>query len=180
MKVFLYNNEFLVFFLQSALRKFHSFVTGRILETKVAGHFVATMVRSFGKVNPEETLRMLLPHFCETVLSLTENEEVLKEEILDNELLYNLLILSEVVECRGIALLTYIPNLMKVLDRTLHLNCREGYLSASCMLRHILSSLTSITPCDYRSVAKSFDEHVKDYLPVRVSYNQNIKCVRVN
>lgn len=36
---------------QSALKKLHSFVTGRILETKVAGHFMATMVRSFAKVS---------------------------------------------------------------------------------------------------------------------------------
>ncbi|KAJ9582853.1 hypothetical protein L9F63_022812, partial [Diploptera punctata] len=159
----------------SALRKLHTFVTSRILETKVAGHFMATMVRSFAKVNPEETLRMFLPHLCEEILSLVENDDVLKEEILDNELLYNLLLLSELVECRGNALLPYIPTLTKVLDRTLHLTCREGYLSASCTLRHILTSFTSITSVDYRSVARTFDEHVKDYLPIRMELVSDMK-----
>lgn len=35
---------------QSALKKLYSFVTGHIFETKVAGHFIAAMVRTFSKV----------------------------------------------------------------------------------------------------------------------------------
>jgi proteasome activator subunit 4 len=50
-------------------------------------------------VNPEETLRVLLPHLCDTVLALAESDDILEEEILDNELLYNLLLLSEVSSC---------------------------------------------------------------------------------
>ncbi|XP_021936150.1 proteasome activator complex subunit 4B-like isoform X2 [Zootermopsis nevadensis] len=152
---------------KSALKKLHSFVTGHILETKVAGHFMATVVRSFAKVNPEETLRVLVPHLCDTVLALVESDDVLQEDILDNELLYNLLLLSEVVDCRGSALLPYVATLQQVMDRTLHLTCREGYLSSSCILRHVLSSLTSVTPVDYRSIAGSFDRPVKDYLPIK-------------
>jgi proteasome activator subunit 4 len=53
-------------------------------------------------VNPEETLRMLLPHLCDTVLSLVESDDILEEEILDNELLYNLLLLSEVSSATNI------------------------------------------------------------------------------
>jgi hypothetical protein len=48
------------------------------------------------QVNPEETLHVLVPHLCDTVLSLVESDDILVEEILDNELLYNLLLLSEV------------------------------------------------------------------------------------
>lgn len=72
------------------------------------------------------------------------------------------------VDCRGSALLPYMAMLQRVLDRTLHLACREGYLSSSCILRHILSSLTSITPVEYRSVPGSFDRPIKDYLPIKV------------
>jgi proteasome activator subunit 4 len=74
----------------------------------------------------------------------------------------------EVVDCRGNALLPYVAMLQQVMDRTLHLTCREGYLSSSCILRHVLSSLTSITPVDYRSIAGSFDQPIKDYLPIKV------------
>jgi proteasome activator subunit 4 len=73
-----------------------------------------------------------------------------------------------VVDCRGNALLPYMEILQQVMDRTLHLTCREGYLSSSCILRHILSSLTSITPTEYRSAAASFDQPIKDYLPIKV------------
>jgi hypothetical protein len=48
------------------------------------------------QVNPEETLRVLVPHLCDTVLTLVDSDDILGEEILDNELLYNLLLLSEV------------------------------------------------------------------------------------
>jgi proteasome activator subunit 4 len=47
-------------------------------------------------VNPDETLRVLVPHLCNTVLTLVDSDDILEEEILDNELLYNLLLLSEV------------------------------------------------------------------------------------
>ena len=78
------------------MKKLHTFVTERIFETKVAGQVVATLCKTFSRVNPEETLKCLLPHFCDTVMNLTESEEVQKEEILNEELHYNLLILSEV------------------------------------------------------------------------------------
>jgi hypothetical protein len=74
----------------------------------------------------------------------------------------------KVVDCRGNALLPYMAMLQQVMDRTLHLACREGYLSSSCILRHILSSLTSITPLEYCSVPGSFDRPIKDYLPIKV------------
>jgi hypothetical protein len=74
----------------------------------------------------------------------------------------------KVVDCRGSAVLPYVVMLQQVMDRTLHLACREGYLSSSCILHHVLSSLTSITPVEYRSVPRSFDRSVKDYLPIKV------------
>ena len=39
---------------------------------------------------------MLVPHLCDTVLTVVDSDDILSEEILDNELLYNLLLLSEV------------------------------------------------------------------------------------
>lgn len=152
---------------KSAMKKLCSFVTGHIFETKVAGHFMAAVVRSFSKVNPEETLRVLLPHLCDTVLTLVDSDDILDEEILDNELLYNLLLLSEIVDCHGDALLPYMAMLQRVMDRTLHLKCREGYLSSGSILHHVLASLTSVTPVEYRSVPGSFNKPIKDYLPVK-------------
>lgn len=39
---------------------------------------------------------MFVPHLCHTIITLTEADDVLKEEIVDNELLYNMLLLTEV------------------------------------------------------------------------------------
>lgn len=82
----------------------------------------------------------------------------------------------EVVDCRGNALMPYMAVLQQVMDRTLHLVCREGYLSSSCILRHILSSLTSVTPVEYCSVPGSFDRSIKDYLPIKVGIFTPFAC----
>lgn len=154
------------------MKKLHTFATERILETKVAGHFIASLCRVFARVNPEETLKVLVPHLCSTILTLTESEDVQKEEILGDELLYNLLILSEVVD--GLSgLLPYVPQIVQVLDRTLHLTCREGYSIAAKLLNHLLLSLTWVRPLELRSLNHSYDKHVKNYLPIRVSLKNN-------
>ena len=74
----------------------------------------------------------------------------------------------KVVDCRGDALLPYVATLQLVMDRTLHLTCREGYLSSSSILCHILFSLTSVTPVEYCSVPGFFNKPIKDYLPMKV------------
>ncbi|XP_071454240.1 proteasome activator complex subunit 4-like [Hetaerina americana] len=153
---------------KAALSKFHSFLTGRILETRVAGHFAATLCLAFAKVNSKETLKVLLPYLCMRILSLTESDEIFKEEILDNELLFNMLLLSEVVNCHGDALVPYIPQLMKVLDRTLKLkNCKEAYQMAGLTLKHVLAGLSHVWPIDFRSVPYSYEEPISKKLPIR-------------
>ncbi|KAG8223216.1 hypothetical protein J437_LFUL003567 [Ladona fulva] len=153
---------------KAALSKLYSFLTGRILETRVAGHFAATLCLAFTKVNPKETLKTLLPYLMMTIMSLTESEEIYKEEILDNELLFNILLLSEVVNCYGDALVPYIPQLLDVLDRILRLkNCKEAYTMAGVTLRHILAGLSHVLPTDFRSVSYSYDEPLSKRLPVR-------------
>ncbi|KAL0269474.1 UNVERIFIED_CONTAM: hypothetical protein PYX00_007188 [Menopon gallinae] len=149
-----------------ALKKLHTFVTERILETKVAGRYLASICRKFSRVNPEETLKCLVPHLCNTIMSLTESPDIQNEEILDKELLYNMLILSELLGTKR-GTLPFVPSILAVLDRTLHLSCREGYKIASKILNHLLVSLTSTCPTEQRAVSRSYDLHVKDYLSVK-------------
>jgi hypothetical protein len=74
----------------------------------------------------------------------------------------------KVVDWRGDALLPYMATLQLVMDRMLHLTCREGYLSSGSILHHVLSSLASVTPVEYRCVPGSFNKPIKDYLPIKV------------
>ncbi|KAK6639500.1 hypothetical protein RUM43_007773 [Polyplax serrata] len=150
----------------TALKKLQTFLTERILETKWAGPVVASLCKTFSRVNPDETLKNLVPHFCSTILTLTESEEVQKEEILDEELHYNLLILAELVDCRY-GIVPYVQQLLPVLDRTLKLSSREGFVLGSKLLDHILLSLTTVCPTENRALPRAYDTHVKDYLPVR-------------
>ncbi|XP_031327424.1 proteasome activator complex subunit 4B-like [Photinus pyralis] len=82
----------------AALRKVHSFATNRILELKVSGKLVAILCACFAKTNPKETLKLFVPDLCDTIERLLgDDEDISKEEQLNDELLYNLLLLSEVI-----------------------------------------------------------------------------------
>ncbi|XP_054263116.1 proteasome activator complex subunit 4-like [Macrosteles quadrilineatus] len=152
---------------KSALRKLHTFVTSRILETTVSGKSVGSICRTFAKVRPEETLKLLLPHFCQIILAYGDHEDIKQEENLDNELLYNLLLLSEVVNCYGKFIIGYGELLEKVLDLTLHLKCCEGYTLASKLLNNILSAVSVTKPQDFKSSNENYGKPISEYLPVR-------------
>lgn len=52
----------------------------------------------FFQVNPPEALKVFVPGVCRLLIALTDNEEIQNEEHLDDELLFNLLLLSEVIQ----------------------------------------------------------------------------------
>ena len=58
---------------------------------------------------------------------------------------------------------------MAVLSEALHVKCQEGAELAVMLLKYTLKSLTSIYSLDYRSVAKGWNQEIKDHLPTRVS-----------
>lgn len=81
----------------AAWRKMYKFATEHVFEVKVSGKLVALMCCCFVRVNPRETLRMIVPYLCDTIERLIEeNEDILKEERPHDEFLYNLQILAEV------------------------------------------------------------------------------------
>ncbi|XP_031825586.1 proteasome activator complex subunit 4A isoform X2 [Nomia melanderi] len=137
---------------ECALHKLRTFVTERILETKVAGQLAALLCRLFARVNGRETLRSLLPLLSETILKITgENTDIVKEENLDNRLLYAMLLLSAIVDTPGKYLLPHIDVLITVLDRVLILKSREGNNLAVMLLKSILYSLSQVIPYRFKS-----------------------------
>ncbi|XP_077299850.1 proteasome activator complex subunit 4-like isoform X2 [Arctopsyche grandis] len=151
-----------------ALRKFKEFVTERILETNVAGQTASTLCRAFSRVNAFETFKLFIPHLCDSINNLVgDNQEIFKEESLDKKLLFNLLLLSQVVERNGIDLLPYLAQIMDVLDKTLKLISKEGYTFACTTLRNVIMCLCNLYPEKCRSSDKDYDAHVKDFLAIR-------------
>ncbi|XP_076047764.1 proteasome activator complex subunit 4-like isoform X2 [Oratosquilla oratoria] len=152
---------------QAALQRLQTYTKGRILETCVAGRFIANMCLAAAKVNPPEALKALVPGVCRLILTLTESDDVLEEEHLDEELIFNLLLLSEIIRCTGQDIVEYVPRLTEVLSRILYLKCREGYLMAGRTLCHLLKCLTSTLPREYRSTPNTWDTDFKEFLPIR-------------
>lgn len=144
---------------KSALQKLYSFVSSHILEIKVSGKYAANMCRSAARVNAELALQTFIPHFCRLAMALTSSDDVIKEEKLDAELLFCLLLLSEVVRCDGSQLLKYFSHIEQVLQRTLHLKCREGYHLAGALLKHTLRAFTLVYPLDFRSISTPWEDY---------------------
>ncbi|KAK7086905.1 Proteasome activator complex subunit 4 [Halocaridina rubra] len=152
---------------KSALQRLQTFISGKMIEIHVAGKFAANMCRSAVKVNPVEALKVFVPGVCSLLLTLTDKEEIQKEENLDDEILFNLLLLSELVRCSGQYLVEYVPQIMQVLKQTLHLKCREGYHLAGSVLRFLLKYLSITIPSEYRSLPHKWDLPITEYLPIR-------------
>ncbi|XP_014486142.1 PREDICTED: proteasome activator complex subunit 4B-like [Dinoponera quadriceps] len=151
---------------ESALHKLRTFITERILETKVAGQLAAVVCKSFSRFNGRDTLRALVPVLAQTILpAVGEGEDVLKEENLDHRLLHAMLIMSAVVDTPGSNLLPHMDTLMKVLDYVLLLRSTDGNKLACHLLKCILTSLSTITPYQYRSTKRSYND--PDYPYVR-------------
>ncbi|XP_039314530.1 proteasome activator complex subunit 4 isoform X2 [Solenopsis invicta] len=156
---------------ESALYKLRAFMTERILETKVAGQLAAAVYNSFSHVNGRDTLRSLLPTLAQTILLLMNEEDVLREENLDHRLLHAMLVLSAIVDTPGSNLLPHIDKILEILDRVLLLKSMEGNRLACHLLKRILSSLSTITPWQYRSNERDYND--PDYPYIR-EWGQNV------
>uniref|UniRef100_A0A672TR48 Proteasome activator subunit 4 n=1 Tax=Strigops habroptila TaxID=2489341 RepID=A0A672TR48_STRHB len=154
-----------------ALEKVFNFAVSNIFETRVAGRMVADMCRAAVKCRPEESLKLFVPHCCNVITHLTVNDDVLRDEELDKELLWNLQLLSEITRVDGKKLLVYREQLGKILQRTLHLTCKQGYILSCNLLHHLLRSATLIYPTEYCSVPGGFDKPVSEYFPIKTKLN---------
>uniref|UniRef100_A0A8B9PYW3 Proteasome activator subunit 4 n=1 Tax=Apteryx owenii TaxID=8824 RepID=A0A8B9PYW3_APTOW len=140
---------------QVALEKVFNFAISNIFETRVAGRMVADMCRAAVKVR-ENCLSLVSP-----------DDDVLCDEELDKELLWNLQLLSEITRVDGKKLLPYREQLGKILQRTLHLTCKQGYILSCNLLHHLLRSATLIYPTEYCSVPGGFDKPLSEYFPIK-------------
>uniref|UniRef100_A0A8D2NT94 Proteasome activator subunit 4 n=1 Tax=Zosterops lateralis melanops TaxID=1220523 RepID=A0A8D2NT94_ZOSLA len=150
-----------------ALEKVFNFAVSNIFETRVAGRMVADMCRAAVKCRPEESLKLFVPHCCNVITHLTGNDDVLHDEELDKELLWNLQLLSEITRVDGKKLLLYREQFGKILQRTLHLTCKQGYILSCNLLHHLLRSATLIYPTEYCSVPGGFDKPLSEYFPIK-------------
>ncbi|XP_039282651.1 proteasome activator complex subunit 4 isoform X2 [Nilaparvata lugens] len=148
-----------------ALQKLVTYVESHILETNVSGRYLATLCSVFGKVNPEKTLKSLVPYLCETILTIIGTEEIHKDELVDKELLYNLVILSELACCPKIV--HYLPQIEKVLDKILYVPSKELYIPACNLLGHLFMSLSSVSIVDYSISSKGTSDDISQVLPIR-------------
>lgn len=69
----------------------------------------------------------------------------------------------------GKKLLPYREQLVKILQRTLHLTCKQGYTLSCNLLHHLLRSTTLIYPTEYCSVPGGFDKPPSEYFSIRAS-----------
>ncbi len=150
-----------------ALNKVKKFVSGRILETKIAGRIAASLCRCLVKAKPEKGLAAFIPKSVEILDDLVQVEAITDETKLDDEIKFNMLILSECVRGHGKHLVPYVDDIKKILRKTLCINSKEGSTASCPILRHLLRSLTSLFPSEYRAFPEGVDQPLEEWMPIR-------------
>ena len=141
-----------------ALKKLFRFVSSRILlpSVKAFGLLCASATR----VNPHQTLNLMLPHLAERIIDMAAlhtraEEQTTEVEHADGELRWCLGILSRLVKWGGEALLTHAEALVEVLAATLPLSAKSVSKEAGKLFRQTLRALTEYHTRDASSVAPS-------------------------
>ena len=110
--------------------------------------YVLITYNLYFQINPKLSLNKFMPHFCEKVLKLSKNDEILKEDFIDIQLVYCLKIVNSMVDCDGSVLMDYKEILVKVIDRTLDFKCVDVYSVGGNLLSLLLESITSLYEID--------------------------------
>ncbi|KAJ8723976.1 hypothetical protein PYW07_007956 [Mythimna separata] len=152
---------------KEALRKFKSFATESTFETNVSGSMVGVLLRVFARIDSESTLAAFMPKLCEDLTELLSTEEALHEENPPRDLMYRLVLFMHAVECDGMVLLKYVPNILPILDRALKLHANYALTRACEVLSHMLTSLCYIDIKEWKSSPKNYAEAPEKWLPIR-------------
>uniref|UniRef100_A0A2A4JML8 Proteasome activator complex subunit 4 C-terminal domain-containing protein n=1 Tax=Heliothis virescens TaxID=7102 RepID=A0A2A4JML8_HELVI len=152
---------------KEALRKFKAFATESTFETNVSGSMVGVMLRVFARIDSEATLAAFMPKLCEELTELLSTDEALHEENPPRDLMYRLVLFMHVVECDGMVLLKYIPDILPILDRALKLHANYALSRACEVLSHMLMSLCYIDLKEWKSSPKDYGKAPEEWLPIR-------------
>ncbi|XP_060805036.1 proteasome activator complex subunit 4B isoform X2 [Amyelois transitella] len=152
---------------KEALRKFKAFATESTFEINVSGSMVGVLLRVFARVDSEATLAAFVPKLCQELTELLATDETLHEENPSRDLVYRLVLLMHAVECDGVVLLKYIPQILPVLDRALKLHSVVALGRACEILSHIFTSLSNLYIYEWKSSPKNYSEAPEKWLPIR-------------
>ncbi|KAJ1523444.1 hypothetical protein ONE63_001302 [Megalurothrips usitatus] len=151
-------------FFKVALNKLHNFISENIEPGPMLGH----LVEAFALVDAEETWKILLPLLTESILNISADESVLKEETVNSELMHHLGLLKDLLSMGPLhKLVPYIPVLTKVLDATLHMTNLESHLVAVEIWERIVSLSSKMIISNFRSSEFPYDSPPGTYLHVR-------------
>ncbi|CAH0756348.1 unnamed protein product [Diatraea saccharalis] len=152
---------------KEALRKFKAFATESTFETNVSGSMVGVLLRVFARIDSQSTLAAFLPKLCEDLNESLATDEALHEENPPRDLLYRLVLMMHVVECDGVELLKYVPDILPILDRALKLHANYALSRACEILSHMLTSLCSVDLKEWRSSPNDYGAAPEKWLPIR-------------
>ncbi|XP_063387134.1 proteasome activator complex subunit 4B-like isoform X1 [Cydia fagiglandana] len=152
---------------KEALKKFKAFANESTYETNVSGSMIGVLLKVFARIDSESTLAAFVPDLCEELNELLSTEEAIRDENPQRDLSYSLVLLMNVVECDGVVLLKYIPQIIPVLDKALKLHAKYSLIRACEILSHMFTSLCYVDLKEWRSSPKDYGSAPQTWLPIR-------------
>ncbi|KAG2467259.1 PSME4 protein, partial [Polypterus senegalus] len=74
---------------------------------------------------------------------------------------------AKITRVDGDKLLQYRGQLVQILQQTLYLKCKQGYMLSCNLLHHLLRSTALIYPTEYCSISEGFDRPLSEYFPIK-------------
>lgn len=128
---------------------------------------MASICKTFSIINGKETLRLFVPYLVQSINNkFNEHENIENEDVINMECLYHLQLLGAVLDTNGTFILPYLDDVLKILDRSLHMACRDASSASAHILRVILSNLTNIMIMDFKN-SLNINKPISEYLSIR-------------
>ena len=154
--------------LTSSSKKMIDFVKTHLLEPKVAGQLVGSLVRVFARINGKDVLKSLVPYVTQMIERLIEDhDDIMTIEKQSDEMLYYQLLLKNLLRGDPNEVPRYVESVLPVLDQILKFKCKLSNTTGTAILVNIMSNLSSLQTLDVKNSPDSFKKPLSEYLPIR-------------
>lgn len=163
----------------SATRKLVDFVKTNLFEPRVAAHLVASLLRVFARVAGAEIHRTIVPYLVRTINQyMDDHDDIDGLDKQSDEMQYYIVLLMSVVRGDPYHVTEFTADFVPIIDRISKFKCNTTNKYSNAILIHILSNISTIQTLDVRSSPESYEQHLKDFLPIR-HWGQKMKSTDV-
>uniref|UniRef100_A0A336KJE2 CSON009560 protein n=1 Tax=Culicoides sonorensis TaxID=179676 RepID=A0A336KJE2_CULSO len=152
----------------AAAKKLANFVKTHLLESRVSGPLLGSLVRIFSRVCASEFLRILVPYLTDQIQQyFDEHDDLPQLDKQRDEILYYLTMLLNVVRGDPLIVIKYVDTILPITDYVFGFKCKTANRLACTIISNLLNNLTTLQTMDIKSSPDCFTKPLNECLPIR-------------